>query len=373
MIDTSTALESLVRRARRAEQVALDTEFVWERTYYPKVGVVQVGLGEEECFLVDTVAIPDLSPLGELIRDPAVVKILHDAPQDLTILRRLTGASPRTIFDTSRAAGFVGLSSTLSLDDLLYQVVGMALSKSETRTNWLRRPLSEQQIAYAMDDVRYLPTLRQVLLSRARKNATGEWLQEELAGGDDPTLYTEKAPQEQFRRLKGIGALSPRQLAALRELTAWREEEARRRDRPRGHIVTDKELVFLAQRQLHSVAELKALNGLSDKQVRRYGADILTAVAKGLASPRAEWPQPPTPPPNRRRLKPQLKRAVTHLREKSAHRKIDPALVASRAEIELLVCEGLDARPERHRLLRGWRREFAGAELRQFTSRDGSR
>ena len=369
MIDTPAALESLVRRARRAEQVALDTEFVWERTYYPKMGVVQVGLGEEECFLVDAVAIPDLSPLGQLIGDPAVVKILHDSQQDLTLLRRITGASPRTIFDTSRAAGFAGLSSTLSLDNLLHQVVGVCLDKSETRTDWLRRPLSEQQIAYAMDDVRYLPALRQVLLSRAQENATEEWLQEELAGCDDPTLYAEKDPRQQFRRLKGIGALSSHELAALRKLTAWREEEARRRDRPRGHIVTDKALVCLAQRQPHSVAGLKAIKALSENQVRRHGAAILAAIATGLASQRAKWPQPPKSPPNKRQLKPQLKRAITHLREKSAHRRIDPALVASRAEIELLVCEGVNALPERHRLLRGWRREFVGAELRQFTSR----
>src|SRR5690606_18384671 len=150
MIETRDALQALVDRARTAEAVALDTEFVWERTYYPQLGVVQLGLGGDDVHLLDAAAL-DLAPLGALLTDAAVVKVLHDAVQDLTILRRATGASAVNVFDTQRAAGFVGLTSTLSLQDLFAEAVGVKLPKGATRSNWLKRPLSDEQTAYAED------------------------------------------------------------------------------------------------------------------------------------------------------------------------------------------------------------------------------
>ncbi|MFB3132499.1 MAG: ribonuclease D, partial [Rhodothermales bacterium] len=192
MIATPQALEALIARALEAECVALDTEFVWERTYYPQLGLVQVGFAEDDSALIDTVACRDLAPLGRLLAAPEVVKILHDAPQDLTILRRITGSSPKNIFDTRRAAGFVGLSATLSLGDLLREILGVALPKTETRTNWLRRPLSAEQHAYAHSDVRYLPAARAELLARLRQRHRETWFYEEMNAYDDPALYAEK-------------------------------------------------------------------------------------------------------------------------------------------------------------------------------------
>ncbi len=192
MIDTREALESLVERALTAECVALDTEFVWERTYYPRLGLVQVGFAEDDSALIDAAAFPDLAPLGRVLAAPSVVKILHDAPQDLTILRRATGAYPKNIFDTRRAAGFVGLSATLSLGDLLRETLGVSLTKTEARTDWLRRPLSANQQTYAHDDVRFMPAARAELLARARQRHREAWLHEELAAYDDPALYKEK-------------------------------------------------------------------------------------------------------------------------------------------------------------------------------------
>jgi ribonuclease D len=363
MIDTPEALETLIERAMSSKYVALDTEFVWERTYYPKLGVIQVGFSEEECFLIDVPALEDLSPLGKIIENPDIEIILHDAPQDLTILRRATGAFPRNVFDTRCAAGFGSLSSVLSLNDLVLQTIDIELLHNETRTDWLHRPLSDKQEAYALDDVRYLPTTREALIARAQKRNREAWLQEELAEYDAPELYEERDPRLQFRRLKGAGRFSARDQAVLRELTAWREEEARQRDRPRSHIIPDKMLLTLAHRKPQSLPSFKSIKELSERKVSHYGEVILQAIETGLAVRAEECPQPLEHPRDKRPFREQLNLAVAHMRKKSMEREIDPPLVATRSEIEKLVMEGGNAAPERHRLLRGWRREFLGLEL----------
>ena len=363
MIDTREALEALVERALTAECVALDTEFVWERTYYPRLGVVQVGFAEDESVLIDAAAIPNLEPLGRLLANPDVVKILHDAPQDLIILRRATEAYPKNIFDSRRAAGFVGLSATLSLGDLLRETIGISLTKTEARTDWLRRPLSEHQLAYAHDDVRFLPAARAELLSRARARQREAWLYEELAVYDDPALYEEKDPHTQYLRVSGAGGLSSRQRAVLRELTAWREEEARRRNRPRGHIVPDKALTALARRLPRAKDELAAIRTLSDRAQQRHGATLLKVVARGLTLPPEDLPPRPTRPPDDEALTARAHFAMAYLTGKSLAEGIDPALLATRAETTAFVADGPEASPSQHALLRGWRRAFMGDDL----------
>jgi len=151
MISSEKEFITLIDRALNTDRVALDTEFVWERTYYPRLGLIQLALSDEDCFLIDPLAIKDLTPLGKLLNDAKVVKILHDAPQDLTILSRVTGAVPQNIFDTRISAGFSGLSSTISLADLISVLLDINLAKTETRTNWLKRPLDPSQIDYALE------------------------------------------------------------------------------------------------------------------------------------------------------------------------------------------------------------------------------
>ena len=177
-------LADVVARARAAGVAALDTEFVWERTYFPRLGLVQLawpeGRGDVEVALLDAPALGDLAPLAELLADQAVEKVLHDAGQDLIILRRATGADPRRVFDTQRAAGFVGLSGSLSLQDLLRETVGVEIAKGEQRTDWLRRPLSPAQLAYAESDVRHLPEVRRRLMDSAQLRGRAAWVTEEI-------------------------------------------------------------------------------------------------------------------------------------------------------------------------------------------------
>jgi ribonuclease D len=254
MIDSPAALAEVVGYCHRLDSIALDTEFVWERTYYPRLGLVQVAAQAGECWLVDAVALRDLTPLAALLEAPQVTKVLHDAPQDLTILRRATGAYPARVYDTRCAAALAGLSSTTSLAELVAATVGVQLAKTESRTNWVQRPLSSEQVQYAAEDVCYLHAVRCELQRRVAALGRAEWVEQELAGMAEPSLYDERDPHIQYQRLKGAGRLSRRELAVLRELAAWREEEARRRDRPRRRVVEDHVLLDLARRQPRSPA-----------------------------------------------------------------------------------------------------------------------
>jgi ribonuclease D len=371
MVDTANALVSLIARAREAEAVALDTEFVWERTYYPRLGVIQLGLGEHDVHLIDAPALDDLTPLGTLLADPLVVKVLHDAVQDLTILRRATGALPQNIFDTQRAAGFVGLSSTISLQDLFAATVGVHLSKGATRTNWLQRPLTDTQRDYAEDDVRYLLTARQRLLDRAaERNRTG-WIKEEMQRYDDPAQYGEADPREQGARVKGrgLGRLSPSQQAVLRELAAWREEEAQQRDLPRRRVLDDEALIEIAQRRPDRPARIEG-KGISNRERDRFGEALVEAVQRGLAVPAEERPTRAAQHPDEDRIAARTLVVQAFVAGRCAREEVDAGLIATRAHLKALVEDGPDAK--QHDVLHGWRRAFIGEDLLALLRGEGA-
>ncbi len=361
LINTSNGLETLVNRALNAPCVGIDTEFVWEQTYYPRLGIVQVGLSENDCHLIDAVTLSDLSPLGTLLSDPHTVKILHDAQQDLWILRRITDEVPCNIFDTRCAAGFAGLGSTLSLGNLLRLCLNIQLPKTETRTNWLRRPLSDNQHAYALNDVRYLPALREHLLTDIQRRDRENWLAEELRQYDVAKLYDDRAPEEQYTRVKGTGRLSRRNMAIVRELAAWREKEARQADRPRTWIIRDDTLVQIARRKPQSIQSLKRLRGIPRSTVNRYGKNLLNAVQRGLSLDEKNCPPispsvRPDPLDDAR-----LDLAMAFLRGQCLSEGIDIAMVASRTEVKAYISSKKNATD--NPLHTGWRHEFSGADL----------
>lgn len=361
IIDTPDALETLVNRALNAPCVGIDTEFVWEQTYYPRLGIVQVGFSENDCHLIDTVTLSDLSPLGTLLSNPHTVKILHDAQQDLWILRRITDAIPRNIFDTRCAAGFAGLGSTLSLGNLLRLCLNIQLPKTETRTNWLRRPLSDKQLAYALNDVRYLPALREHLLTDIQRRGRENWLAEELRQYDIAKLYDDRAPEEQYTRVKGTGRLSRRDMAIVRELATWREKQAQQADRPRTWIISDNAIVQIARRKPQSTQSLKRLRGIPRSIANQHGNSLLNAVQRGLAIDEKNCP--PISPPVRPNPfdDARLDLAMAFLRGRCLSEGIDLAMVASRSEVKAYIASKKNA--TNNPLHTGWRREFLGADL----------
>lgn len=359
LITTTERLEQLADQLLKADAVAVDTEFFWERTFYPILGLVQLATAEG-CWLVDTVRLHDIRALGPVLASSAVTKLLHDAPQDLGILARATGAMPRAIFDTRLAAGFAGLSSTLSLQALLRETVGVEISKAETRSNWLQRPLSPSQLRYAADDVAHLIGVRDILLQRCASDTVRGWLSEELLRLDDPAIYADREPRLMYLRVKGGSRLSARPLAVLRELAAWREQEARQRDWPRGHVLPDDLLVTLAAQAPASRAALQNIQGMPRTIPDATVADMLAAVARGLALPDGECPAPADNGDlaAKRALKPKGDRLLAHLAAACAQHRIDPALAASRAEVEAYLQRLDQGAAADHPLSQGWRKNL---------------
>jgi ribonuclease D len=360
MIEGARDLEELARACRQSSCVGLDTEFVWERTYYPRLGIVQVSLDDGSCHLIDVPAVGDLRPMGPVLEDVSIVKVLHDAPQDLTILRRETGSFALNIFDTRIAAGFCGYRASLSLQDLLRSAMEITLSKSETRTDWLRRPLSPRQVAYAVDDVKHLIPLREKLLGAAAGRGRDVWLQEELSLLDDPSNYEDRDPEEQFERIRGGGRLTPVETAVLRELAAWRERTARDLDLPRGHVVTDEVLVVAARRKPGQKGDLRGVRGLPPHAVERFGDGLVGAVRDGLLRQPVEETQDGRQPTPREDVRADF--AMAYVRGKALDEGIDPSLVGTRNDVRQLV-EGTRNGASENRLLCGWRRTFVGEDL----------
>ena len=354
IIDSAASFHLLLTRLREERVLAVDTEFVWDRTYYARLGLIQIGLSDGASFLIDPLAVPDLSPLGEVLSDPSRVKILHDAPQDLMILRRATGAPARNVFDTRLAAGFAGLSSTLSLANLLSEILGIHLAKAHTRADWLARPLSPEELEYAADDVRYLPQVAALLRERAREAGTEAWLDEELTALDAPDSCGEKDDAEAYLRIRAAASLAPRNLAVLRELAAWREQEARRADRPRRWLLEDGELVALASECPRGLGDLR----LSPQTVQHYGDALLAILQRAQALPETEWPPPVFQASREPAFRKAVDAALEQIAARATERKIDPQRVCSRNDVARWLHEGASANPADHALLRGWRAEL---------------
>ena len=366
MIDNRQDLLNVIERTKSVDSVALDTEFIWERTFYPRLGLIQLALSDEECYLIDPLAIEDLSPLGKLLANEKTVKIIHDAPQDLAILSRATRSIPVNIFDTRLAAGFSGLSATISLANLVSALLEIDLPKTQTRTNWLHRPLDEQQVSYALDDVRYLRALRILLLTRIVVPEIKRWLQDELNNLNNPESYMGPGDYQRFQRIRGVTGLDRNGLSVIRELAAWREQEARHLNRPRGHILTDKNLLDLTRSGICTDEELSRAKVLPAKKIKRYGAAIIKAIQNGQTVSGNDRPEMTATPRLKSNEKLLFERLVEFVALKCDMQGIDPQLIGSATELKQLA-KNLNSQgaPLPQKLTQGWRKHFLEEFFRQ--------
>jgi ribonuclease D len=357
MITRPSQLLELVVEAQKAEAIALDTEFFWERTYYPRLGLIQLAIADDEQYLIDPLAIEDLRPLGEVLARRDLVKIFHDAGQDLTILHRATGVAAQNVFDTRLAAGFANLSSTLSLASLVRELLDIDLAKTETRSDWLRRPLSHEQQEYAKNDVRYLRALRLLLLRRITSPKVNAWLDEELALYSKPRADLADG-SNCYLKLRGAAALPPAGAAILKQLCDWREETARASDKPKGHIIPDAGLLAIAHQAPANIPALRDL-GLSSQAISRYGRAIIALCAAAQAAP-AERTAEEKPWRLSAKEKERYDRLRNMIRLKSQFLGIDPALVGNSDELRAVArfLVGGVAPAENLRQLSGWRMTF---------------
>ena len=355
IIRTTPELDDACARARTAGVVALDTEFVWTRTYHPRLGLVQIGT-PDACWGLDCLQGLKPTSLAELIADPSVTKILHDAHQDLELLWQYTGAKPQNVFDTQCAAGFAGLSGKIGLQKLLEEVLNVGLAKTETCTDWTQRPLTDAQVRYALDDVRYLAELRQALLARAEELGTRSWLEEELEKYDDPNWYADTDPQEAWRRIKtGKLRFEPRHYAVLRAVAAVRETSAQEWNLPRNWLGDDLSLIDMAFKGRAGFFKHRLHGGQRDAMSMRYSA----AIKEAFVLPPEEWPSDPRPHYIREVLE-AADKAIEWLRSRAEEINVDAALIASRATVTAFIDNPDDVE---NALAASWRYESVGREM----------
>jgi ribonuclease D len=332
--------------------VALDTEFMRDRTYYPKLCLIQLA-GERRHAAIDPLAPGiDLAPLFGLLANPKVLKVFHAARQDIEIFWHLTGEIPRPLFDTQLAAMVCGYGEEVGYETLVAQLAKARIDKSSRFTDWARRPLSPQQLTYALADVTHLRVVYQRLRERLEQTGRRDWVAQELAELTSPAAY-QQPPEDAWQRIK-LRSRDPRFLALVQALAAWRERAAQRRDLPRNRVVRDDLLLEIAASRPTSLEDLAKLRRISLD--RASAAGVIEAVRGALALPEAALPKAAPPPKLPRGLGPMVELLRVLLKLECEEHHVAQRLVANTADLEAIAAE--DA-PD-VAALRGWRYEVFG-------------
>jgi ribonuclease D len=361
-VTDAAVVRSLVEEAGADGRCAIDTEFVWERTYAPALCLVQVAT-EGRVAIVDPLRGAPLEPLAELIGDSSIEKVMHAPSGDLAAFTLHYGVAPHNVYDVQLAAGFAGLGGSLALSRLIESALKRRLEHAEGFTDWQQRPLTEQQVRYAADDVRYLLEAADVLEERLSRSGRARWASEEMQRRFGPAAPIVQDPATAWRRVSGRGRLRGDQLAVLVEVAGWREREARRQDIPASWLVRDPTLVEIARRRPRTAREAESIRGLRLRRGRGL-EELLQAVERGVGSP------PPASVEGRsggdelrRRVRVILPLASSVLQSRCAAAGIAAELVATRDDLESLIRHVAEEDAGAHPLLSGWRRELAGESL----------
>jgi ribonuclease D len=359
----AAGLRGLVGDLRRSGRFALDTEFVSEATFEPVLCLIQAA-SADRIAAIDALALDDLGPLWELVLDPSVEIVMHASGEDLRIIKILTGQTPMHVYDVQIAAGFAGHAYPLSLGNLVHQALGVSLPGGETRTDWRRRPLSSAQIRYALDDVRHLLEVHEVLAARLDSLGRSAWALEEMKlHSKEIDLRAEDS--ERWRRLPGLSSLSRRGLEAARRLYEWRAEESKAANRPVKQFLRDDLLVAIAKRQPGSRKDLEALRDFNRPHLLSKGVDVLRIIAEAKSVPDADLPSPNNRSDDRFGQSMLISLLSAALARTCIENELAPSLAGSAQDIRDLIrwkVEGsrADRKPD---LLKGWRGEICGKTL----------
>lgn len=356
LIQNQRDLLPLCRDLESAPCLFLDTEFVGEGRYYPDVGAIQVATPDMAA-VIDPIGIRDLGPFLDLLRDTSRVKVFHAAGQDLAIFYRLIGRAISPVFDTQIAASLLGPDEQIAFVNLVERVTGKRLRKEHSFTNWLQRPLSDGQVEYALDDVRYLVHVYEAQMERLARLDRLAWAREEMSRLESDETFAPPDPRALYLRIRNVDRLSGRTLAILQELVAWREETARNENIPPARIARDDALVELARRPPAEVRQLRDVRGLTVQQAERWGRQMLNAINDGSRNAPPKVPSRSSFPSS---LEPTVDFLQVCLRSLAHQKPVAPGLVATRPDLAQLVCRGQAADIP---LNRGWRREAFGTEL----------
>ncbi len=356
-INTPDQLANLCEQIKKEPWLALDTEFLREKTYYPKFCLLQIATPEWVA-CIDPIALPKLDDLFEAIYNPAIVKVFHSCRQDLEIFYQSTGKIPAPIFDTQVAAPLLGFQDNPGYAMLVSSLLSINLNKAHTRADWSKRPLTEAQIEYAADDVIYLCQIYQIMVQKLTELGRIDWLKHDFAELTNPALYT-VVPEKAWFKIKGKNKLTGKQLSIIQTLAQWREKTAQSEDRPKTWLLRDELLFDLAKLQPGTVEELANVRGINERAVNRYGKELCQLI--NAAKNRAPLPLNEKDRPAK---KTQQQEAILDIltalvRIRAEENSLNPAILASRKDLEVLMFNDDDECP----LLHGWRFTMAGREL----------
>jgi ribonuclease D len=368
---TSSEVAEVAATARATGRFGIDTEFMSEGRYRALLCLVQIAVDADDThngdgpriILIDPLNGVDVTPLAQLLADPAVEIVLHAGRQDVAILRRAWSTEITNIFDTQLAAGFVGASAQTGYGNLLGAMLGRRVGKTASYTRWDARPLTAEQLSYAAEDVAHLLELADEVERRLTDTGRLNWAREECRRLESAT--DERDPDTAWERLPRVGQLDSRARAVAKDLAAWRERTASDEDRPVGSVLADPALVELAKRHPSSLPALEQIRGIHPSGIRRRGQAILDAIATGMKAP----PIPRDEPKGRSEPEdaPLIVLAEALLRARALDAGLAYELIASRSELEAIVGAARRGDPEPDvRALEGWRSELVGADLRDL-------
>lgn len=352
-------LETLCTGLKKGGFVTVDTEFLRDKTYYPVLCLIQMAGPETEAVAIDPLADGiDLAPVFDVLADKKVIKVFHAARQDLEIFYKLTGEIPDPLFDTQVAAMVCGYGDQIGYHNLVQGICGKRLDKGAQFTDWSRRPLTKKQTSYALDDVVYLRDVYLHLSAQLDEKGRIGWVKEEMAILNDPATY-QNIPEQSWQRIK-IRSDKPKVLSVLREIAAWREKEAQRRDIPRTRILRDETLVDMAVHAPKDEKSLSQIRGVSADMARgKWGKPLLAAVKRGLGVPKESCPVMKRKERFPGDMVPALEMLKMLLKIQCADHDVATKLVANKNDLETLALKGAKADIP---ALKGWRHEVFGQE-----------
>ncbi|MBI2379347.1 MAG: ribonuclease D [Gammaproteobacteria bacterium] len=365
-IDTDAALEAACRRWQGKTVLAVDTEFVRVRTFYPQLGLIQVA-DDQGAALIDPLSLGSLQAFAELLANPAITKLIHSCSEDLEVLHRACGVLPAGLFDTQIAASYAGLGLNLGYARLVQELLGIEVAKDASRTDWLKRPLDAEQLNYAAADVTHLLALYPSLLQRLQATPHFARFAADCAALLDTSRF-DLEPDKAYRKVKQAFRLKPQQLAVLKVLAAWREEEAVKRDLVRRFLISDEALIALAQYQPRNLPAMQTIGELSPQEMRKHGIQLLALVEMGKQAPESEWPAAIIRPNEIPGMKAALTEAKAVAESYAKEIGLAPELVASNRLLEgYLLCRiGLKSKPPSQWL--GWRGEALESRLAEVVA-----
>ncbi|MDP9015101.1 MAG: ribonuclease D [Pseudomonadota bacterium] len=354
-VDRPDQLPALARALESQPCVGLDTEFLRERTFFPKLCLLQLAAGGD-IWCIDTLRGACLDPLVPALTAAPMPKLIHAARQDLEAFYLTTKRVISPVFDTQVAAGCIGLKPQIGYADLVKTLLDVTIPKGQTRTDWSKRPLTQEQLEYAADDVLYLGGIAEILTARLRELGREHWAAEDCAALGDVRLY-EPDPDQAWERLRGIGQLDPKARARAKSIANWRERVARERDLPRAWIIPDAAIFAVAHVNPGSRAALLAIDAMPSNFNDAFAASLLQAIDEESTVPLSDLSpsQDARPSPQQKALLERLGKIVD---ARAAQLKVNPELLAPRGELKALAMGGRDS----HALV-GWRREEIGLRL----------